>query len=133
MKIHEAKKYLPIVKALAEGKTVEYREIDGGIWTNIGVCGDVDWFGYHDTKREFRIKPEPKLRPWRPEEVPHGCFICNYDRDGLTGPWWMIVGIFEYGVSLGHAADQPGYTSLKENYKHSTDGGRTWLPCGVEE
>ena len=53
----EAKELLPIIQAFAEGKTIEYRWI-GGAWK---VANTPTW----SSCLFYRIKPEPKYRPFR--------------------------------------------------------------------
>ena len=53
----EAKELLPIMQAFAEGKTIEYRGI-GGAWK---VANTPTW----SSCLFYRIKPEPKYRPFR--------------------------------------------------------------------
>lgn len=48
-----ARDYLPLVQALAEGKTIQYR-LEDGEWA------DVPQPIFHDEVRSYRIKPEPK-------------------------------------------------------------------------
>ncbi len=55
----EAKKILPFVQAVAEGKAVQVRL--NGHW--IDKRGQI-W----NTEADYRIKPEPKLRPYTREE-----------------------------------------------------------------
>lgn len=52
----EAKELLPIMQAFAEGKTIEYRE-SGGAWK---VAHTPTW----SSCLFYRIKPEPKYRPF---------------------------------------------------------------------
>lgn len=56
----EAKELLPIMQAFAEGKTVEYRE-QGGAWK---VAHTPTW----SSCLSYRIKPEPKYRPFKSKE-----------------------------------------------------------------
>ena len=53
----EAKELLPIMQAFAEGKTIEYRGI-GGAWK---VANTPTW----SSCLFYRIKPEPKYRPFK--------------------------------------------------------------------
>ena len=60
----EAKELLPIVKALAEGKMIQYK-----------IEGLTDWVDtdeinleFEDQKIKHRIKPEPKHRPFKTQE-----------------------------------------------------------------
>ena len=56
----EAKELLPIMQAFAEGKTIEYRE-SGGAWK---VANTPTW----SSCLFYRIKPEPKYRPFKTQE-----------------------------------------------------------------
>ena len=56
----EAKELLPIMQAFAEGKTIEYRE-SGGEWK---VAHTPTW----SSCLFYRIKPEPKYRPFKTKE-----------------------------------------------------------------
>ena len=56
----EAKELLPIMQAFAEGKTVEYRE-SGGAWK---VAHTPTW----SSCLFYRIKPEPRYRPFKTQE-----------------------------------------------------------------
>ena len=56
----EAKELLPIMQAFAEGKTIEYRE-SGGAWK---VAHTPTW----SSCLFYRIKPEPKCRPFKTKE-----------------------------------------------------------------
>ena len=57
----EAKEFLPIIQAFAEGKTIQVQENEG-YWQDV----DVLHFNY-DTCR-YRIKPELKYRPFKSAE-----------------------------------------------------------------
>ena len=56
----EAKKILPIIQAFAEGKTIEYRGL-GGEWK---AAHTPTWSSH----LFYRIKPEPKYRPFKSME-----------------------------------------------------------------
>lgn len=68
---NEAKKFYPILQAFAEGKTIETRRKP--TTDNNGVTKD-GWFEFNDWTEmkeleywvnvEYRIKPEPKYRPF---------------------------------------------------------------------
>lgn len=120
------KALLPILQAFAEGKTIQYDETDAGGWVTLtGVSLNFDDFH----PRRFRIKPEPKYRPWKPEEVPVGAQI-RIITAGLRG---IIT-----SVSSVHSSMLVGQTDFKIANLHmdaevSTDNGKTWSPCGVLE
>ena len=56
----QAKELLPIIQAYAEGKTIQF--LDGGKW--LDVC-ETD---FHESTYKYRIKPEPKYRPFKTQE-----------------------------------------------------------------
>ena len=66
------KAMLPAIQAFCEGKTVQARGKGRGQWLTI-PSGFEPIFS--DPGLELRIKPEPKLRPWKPEEVPVGAVV----------------------------------------------------------
>ena len=57
----EAKKLLPIIKAFAEGKAIQFR-IGDNKWRDM----DKPFFG--ECPSNYRIKPEPKYRPFKNKE-----------------------------------------------------------------
>lgn len=58
----EAKKLLPIIQAYAEGKTIQVKTIDG-IWYD-----DEDILKFDSGPQNYRIKSEPKCRPFNNTE-----------------------------------------------------------------
>lgn len=56
----EAKKLLPIIQAWAEGKNIQF--LSDGKWHDINQA---DFTCYPD---KYRIKPEPKYRPFKTQE-----------------------------------------------------------------
>ena len=61
MNRQEAKQILPIIRAFADGKTIEFKNTFGD-WIN---CGEImfNW-----PPKDYRIKPEPKYRPFKDTE-----------------------------------------------------------------
>ena len=56
----EAKQILPIIQAFAEGKAIECREKDK--WYKVlEICNEMN-------PQDYRIKPEPKYRPFKDAE-----------------------------------------------------------------
>lgn len=85
----------------------------------------------------YRIKPEPQLREWKPEEVPVGKMIRNLH--WVHGSWGpsAILSSSPRGIQfLDQTKDKtPTLFPLdwvRDNCKWSEDG-KTWLPCGVLE
>lgn len=76
----------------------------------------------------YRRRPEPKLRPWKPEEVPVGAIV---RRHGSVAKM-LIVG---HGMGKVYYSQEGEccIDTLFVEFQHSTDGGKTWKPCGVEE
>ena len=52
MNREQAKKFLPLIAALAEGKTIQYKNEDTWVDTSCPAFTSVD---------EYRVKPEPKI------------------------------------------------------------------------
>lgn len=82
----------------------------------------------------IRRKPQPKLRPWKPEEVPPHCLIRhpnwpkgNFNRiiEAINDKVWM--------TSLGCLKEYHNSELIAQGFVHSIDNGASWLPCGVEE
>lgn len=77
-------------------------------------------------------KPEPRLRPWKPEEVPVGAL---YKWSGHVS---VILSFSKNKVFYLKETGDIGWNyldcgCLEPHCFHSTDGGKTWKPCGVEE
>lgn len=61
MKRTSAKELLPIIKAFGEGKTIQFFSTDKG-WT------DRDYPSFNEEPYLYRVKPEPKYRPFKSVE-----------------------------------------------------------------
>lgn len=61
MTIEEAKKFLPIIQAYAEGKTIQINYPPTG-WKDIYLPS------FNGSPSSYRIKPEPKYRPFKDAE-----------------------------------------------------------------
>ena len=114
MRRDEAAKLLPIIKAFSEGKEIQYKE--NGRWYS------AEAIAFFDGTQEFRIKPEPKYRPFKDakecwqEMLKHQPFgwITNTDIErskmidvfdgsedandlpiSINGSWWKLAQVFE--------------------------------------
>ena len=105
----EAKQLLPIIQAFAEGKAIESRCIKGdkSLWYD-------DEDPSFDNDLEYRLKPEPKYRPfanaeecWQ-EMQKHQPFGYTYDR--FNGIRDCITKVATAGVSY----DSPTVISFEE-------------------
>lgn len=60
----EAKELLPVIKAFAEGKEIQYRN-SFNEWIDIKKN---EGLSFIKTPLDYRIKPEPKYRPFKSQE-----------------------------------------------------------------
>ena len=69
--------YLPLVQALAEGKTIQYsnKNYPHYAWKTL------DDFTLDGEPDCYRIKPEPKTAWYRVAETTLGLMLCNNERD----------------------------------------------------
>ena len=102
-----------VMQAYVDGKEVEYERPDG-IWM-LTTTPCWNW-----NSIEYRIKPTAKLRPWTPDEVP-------------LGAWMRFKRNPQDRVLLGWVSVQSDRDLWLDEREYSTDGGKTWLPCGVVE
>ncbi len=139
------KEKIEVMQAFVDGKTVEVgrRSIRKGLeWIELPQSEEPFW---HWQDSDYRIKPEPELRPWKPEEVPVGALlrstqllatlILNVFKDKTTG--YYCLGFSAYSSFKDCCVSRYMFlgdlvTSI-EKFEHSTDHGKTWLPCGVVE
>ena len=115
MNIEETKEAIKVMQAFVDKKEVETRARHAlGEWI-FTDNPDWDWDNY-----DFRIIPASKLRPWTADEVPLGAWLrFKHNPQDRTLLGWVSV-----------QADRDMWLEERE---HSTDGGKTWKPCGVEE
>lgn len=119
----EIKSFLPILQAFADGKEIECREEDE--WYRVlEICNEMN-------PQDYRIKPEPKYRPfanaeecWQ-EMMKHQPFGYTYDRFNNIRD--CITKVATTGVSY----DSPTVISFAEIFGRFVfaDG----VPFGVEE
>lgn len=126
MNREEAKQLAAIMQAYADGKTIQ------GLFAS-GEWIDLDSPSFKYAFSTYRIKQEPKLRPWKPEEVPVGAVVkCGNNR-------WLITACWNNNPFLNGSCEHtyeksPTLKTLAgAEYTHSLDHGKTWLPCGVLE
>jgi hypothetical protein len=120
MNIEETIEAIRVMQAFVDGKEVE--SMYNGVWSIIYVPR----WNWDDT--QYRIKPTATLRPWTADEVPLGAWIkSKHDHwKSLILEVDKIGKICVYGGTIFREA-------ALENHEHSTDLGKTWLPCGVME
>lgn len=112
---NQAKELLPIIKAFSEGKTIQYKSLEG-IWE------DRDKVSFNCEPECYRIKPEPepKYRPFKDADEcwnemlkhqPFGWVKCK--EDGSLGLITLIISeenIFINGIGCNSERTMRGYT-----------------------
>ena len=127
----EAKEMLPIIQAWADGQTVDWYDPAIG-WRLSGFTMDFD-----KKPNFYRIKPEPKYRPFKTREEcweemhKHPDF--GWIKVNVTCEYEQIVRIFDYcktELSFNIANNDDDYTSeMMLNSYTFTDG----TPFGIKE
>jgi hypothetical protein len=112
MNIEETKEAIRIMQAFVDGKEVE--SMSDGKW---GSRTNPSW---NWTNYFYRIKPTPTFRPWTADEVPLGAQMRKKQYVSRRG----VV------IDTGDEICRQAWLEYSE---HSTDGGKTWHPCGVME
>lgn len=142
----QAAYFLPFVQALAEGENLEFRnrhshESNEQGWSPMSSIHD--WFTASDiTNYEFRVAPEPKLRPWESaEQIPVGKLFSPDGKNPEAKRQSMLIlesstkdGVLGFYICRNGRVDfQSCEGALDANFYHSVDCGETWKPCGVLE
>lgn len=124
----DAKTMWPLIKQWSEGAELQIKH--SSEWST--VKGGVD-FSYEEHR--YRIKPTPKLRAWRAEEVPVGRLIrYKLTTEGYNHLPALIIDSQDCPdqVVFGRSVKMETSVALRD-CEHSLDYGKTWLPCGVEQ
>jgi len=114
---------IAVMEAHARGEKIEQYCL--GKWVDVTIPL------WNWSSCSYRIAPTPKLRAWKPEEVPMPCVL----RNKTTGNRFQVLAVILgglYCVSNSANAFYP-FSDLIASSEHSLDGGKTWLPCGVME
>ena len=127
----EAKEMLPIIQAWADGQTVDWYDPAIG-WRLSGFTMDFD-----KKPNFYRIKPEPKYRPFKTRkecwEEMHKHPDFGWLKVNVTGEYEQIVRIFDYcktELCFKIANSDDDYTSeMMLNSYTFTDG----TPFGIKE
>jgi hypothetical protein len=108
---------IKVMQAFVDGKELEVLSpVRNGCWLK-AMTPSWDWLNCN-----YRIKPTPVLRPWTEDDVPLGAWMrvkdsnCGHRRVLICGTY-----------------DELTRSTWLSTSEHSTDGGKTWLPCGVVE
>jgi len=114
MKVQNTIEAIRVMQAFVDGRPIECAEVHKLNW---GETLSPVWNWNNFT---YRIKPTTKLRPWSADEVPLGAWL--RDKSDKAGRRLLIC-----------AYEEEHRIHWLINHEHSTDGGKTWHPCGVEE
>lgn len=132
----KAKEWLIFIQAWVDGKVVQcLRPDSSSSWHDIDDI-NTNWFTDADAANnwQFRIKPTPQYRPWKPEEVPVGALLrfknSTYPRYTLCGQYSTGEPTLSY-PSIEHVPIS--FEQYLESWEYSLDHGKTWLTCGVSE
>ena len=129
MNSQEAKELLPIIQAKAEGKTIQVKAIDG-MWYD-----DEDMLKFDSSPQNYRIKPEPKYRPFAnagecwaemQKHQPFG-WLC----DKINNQYYYITTLDDHGI-VTTPFDEVYYTKYTDAIKQGftfVDGA----PFGIKE
>ena len=111
----EAKRRAELYSALAEGKIIQFKQ-ENGEWVDLKtdlMCGIVESFRY-------RIKPEPKYRPFKNQEecwnemLKHQPFGWIYSKNRSC--YYCIISVEEDRIELSPREQSRSETRLKEFY-----------------
>ena len=108
--------YLPLVQALAEGKTIECQNTES-TWAK---SVEPQFFR---PPENYRIKPEPVMVPLGPQDVPPGSAIRQSGGDG----WAIITIVGTDGISWPTVPECP-YDRLAATMEIKRPG-EDWKPC----
>lgn len=130
----EARQNAEVMMAYAEGKDIQYKhKILHKEWHDF-YHTEFPVFSFTDS--DYRIKPTPEYRPWRPEEVPVGAWIrAATDFARRHGYFSSIIGVSISNIMTVEDSVEDMMMTFEKafnNYEYSIDKGKTWKPCGVE-
>lgn len=133
MNRNQAKEFYPFLQAFAEGKTIECRtkpnDINGHIPNDWTELKEIEFWN----NIEYRIKPEPKYRPFKNAEecwtemLKHQLFGWVKDKDNNK---FLIEGIYSDGSIY---TSEEGTCSFDEVFKKYTFEDGTLFGVKVEE
>jgi hypothetical protein len=115
-----AQKLLPFIQALAEGRAVDVL-MDNGDYRRPATAEDIHLNGI--------LAFQPTLVPWTFDNCPVGVLVRDSSVERSVR---MLIGKTASIVNIT-GCQSLTYEQLREFYQHSTDGGKTWLPCGTME
>lgn len=119
MTIEEVKRRAELYSALAEGKTIQVKNMDGE-WTDVKP----EKINYISEELAFRIKPEPKYRPFKTQEecwqemLKHQPFGWIYNKNDSC--YYCIISVDEDKIELSPEMQPHSETTIKEYYMENS-------------
>ena len=110
-----------VMQAFVDGKEVQVRSRKWNPRESLKpdwVDEELSCWNFEDF--DYRRKPTATLRPWTADEVP-------------LGAWMREKRRLDDRRILAWTSSQADRDMWLDEREHSTDGGKTWLPCGVVE
>ena len=115
----EAKEWLPIIEAWAEGKPIQY-QINPGSWVT-----DINKDLYTSIPpSNYRVKPEPNYRPFKSQEecwnemLKHQPFGWIYSKNDSC--YYCIISVDEDKIELSPEMQPHSETTIKEYYMENS-------------
>lgn len=128
----EIKKVLPVIQAFTEGKVIQIKNGDE-TWITMGKETDLNIESLAEYPDCFRIKPEPKYRPFKDadecwqEMLTHQPFgWVKYQCD-----FFQIIHVDDNSIGYGSACGTILHSKFEDIFKDSTFADGT--PFGVKE
>ena len=119
-----AKELLPIIQAFTEGKTIQWKD---GLGRWLDLSNEDAEVNFNDCPSHYRIKPEPKYRPFSTQEE------CWDEMHKHPDFGWIYYKEKGYYVSIDAMGDRVGMNGQKFAEAYSdytfTDGA----PFGIKE
>ena len=100
----EAKELLPIIQAFTEGKTIQWKD---GLGRWLDLSNEDAEVNFNDCPSHYRIKPEPKYRPFSTQEE------CWDEMHKHPDFGWIYYKEKGYYVSIDAMGDRVGMNGQK--------------------
>ena len=123
----ETKQLLPIIQAFAEGKEIECREEDK--WYKVlEICNEMN-------PQDYRIKPEPKCRPFKDAEECWHELLKHKPFGWLKGDkcFYNIVSVSNIDVSMANVSGDIVILNFSDVMEDNTFADGTPFGVKVEE
>lgn len=126
----DAQLFLPLVQAVADGKTIQCRHYMTGEWKDWGWSSDAGEAIFDSPPQSYRIKPGPVMVPLGPEDVTIGSAIRK--KSWLGDGWAMVSTVGISGITSAYRPQgHLSWDDLREEYEIKRPG-EDWKPCSKE-